>query len=111
MSSTPLYDDDPVRDAERAAAAYQEALGLHLHSLREHFVAVVAAQLIGEDEQPAVEALESYWACLGDDLIGDLLRHALWYGCLPVEDDARDRLLKLRDANDVTPVLEEINRG
>lgn len=104
---TALFDDDPVRAAEQATAAwvaYEKALDHNLHELRERLTVVVVARLLGEDDQAAITAADEFTAALDPDLVVDMLRYVLWHGAKSVEDDARARLLALRDAWNVEPI-------
>ncbi len=112
--SADLYDDDARDPAEIFAAewaAYRWAIARHLHQLREHVVAVAVARLYPTDDRPAMQAVTDYLSALDEDMREEVLRQVLWKGCRSAEREARTRLMRLRNAKDVTQVLEEINRG
>lgn len=92
-------DEDPLRDLAAMVERYNRDVEDMVEELRERLIVVVTARLIGEDATAAAEAFNAQLDNMPCEMLADALGNALWYGGPPVEDVARDRLLRLRDTN------------
>jgi hypothetical protein len=103
-----LFDDDAARDAEAAAQQWAGRVAEQVHDLREQYMAVATARLAGLDDAAALAAADRHLAAMNEQQLADMLVWVIWEGGPPVEDIARDRLLRLRDIP-LTGIVAAVN--
>lgn len=111
MTISQFPDAEDSSQAAARFAEYKTQIRRHLAQVRERMIAVCTAELIGIPTAPAEYAMSKHLDQYSPDLMRDLLIFAMHDGMIPAADEAKARLLQLRDVNDVQPIERVTNGG